>query len=704
MTRISFPRRLEVNTVFRGRYTIGDIFRIGIPALAGIGLAGPPGILAGVAGLGLAEYQPRGKHLDRHLVDAARYHLGLAVGQWPDMKIVDSRAAVATNGVVLGLVRVSSVDLDMLSEPEIATNLETVNDLFTKTGYPLKLYSRQRRADLTAIPGADGSTVVTEHYVTVPVFPGDASTLQNQVTALDDRCEQVRTALTAGDMYAERVTGTEFYETITDLASKPDSVGTDTYQKDGEVCRVLAIDTYPTQVPPGWLADVLNVDAPGLVDAVQTVAPIKEKDRNRLQQVLSKATVERAVSSDPVRERELLQVEKDIRDLIDIQMEGEPLLHYGVYIVARADNSRDLETTVDRVSSELGQIEHLVPSFKTNQAARTVSPFFKDRLGNTHLVPGTSAAAGFPWAASGTFEENGVVFGEEKDGNPVIIDRFSWDAPHIAVTGKNGSGKSFWVGLLLQRSINTYDDLDVWIVDPKQRDYAGITEALDGETVVLDDADLSTLPSASVVRFTVEDPSRDNTDMLVDTVRRIYHEASKDAAPSFVVIDELHRLITDGESVNKDGLQAVSTVAREGRDRNIGLTIATQNADEITRTGEGKNLLRNVDCYVFFKQQDVDTEVEDFFRLTDTEAVRLRKLRTGNKVGYSEAIIRGPVNTTLRIEATEPEATTIEGNVDEHDADPKGESDAEESGSGEERDTENAPESPFIIDLMQEDR
>lgn len=662
MTRISVPRPVTVKTRFFGRYTAADMVRIGAPTLLGMLVAGPIGVTAAVLGISLAEYRYDGRPLDKVAWDAVQQRLGLAMGTWTAASTDEQRVITTDNGTVAGIVRVSSVDLEMLSDAEVAAQLDTVNDLFTAIDYPVKLYSRQHRKDMDGFAGATGETVVTNHYAVVPVSPNEADSDEALVELVDDRCREVMDELTAGDMYAERVTGDDLQNAVQGVVEQPDEIDATRYSVNSEHRQILYVDEYPTEVSPGWLATALDVEAPGLVDIVQTVEPIVDEDRGRLKVERVKASVEGAMTTDPFREWEMTQLQEDINDLVEVEMEGEPLLHYGVYIVVRGETSEEVEATGDAVTSVLGQIETGVPRFKMNKAVRTVSPVFPDELGVTRIVPGTTAASGFPWAASDTVDDTGVVVGAEKDGTPVVLDRFSWDAPNIVVTGKNGSGKSYWMSLLMLRSVEAYDDLDVWVIDPKQRDYGDVVEALDGETVVLDEVDVSSLPSTGgVVRFTVADPSRDNTDMLVDAVRHIYREASKDASPSLVVIDELHRVITDRTSVHPDGLRAVSELVREGRDRNIGVTVATQNADEFTRVGEGKNLLRNVDCYVFFKQQDVETEVEEFFRLSRREAVDLRKLRTGKDTGFSEAIVRGPVNTTLRVEATEREAAVIEG-------------------------------------------
>jgi len=108
-----------------------------------------------------------------------------------------------------------------------------------------------------------------------------------------------------------------------------------------------------------------------------------------------------------------------------------------------------------------------------------------------------------------------------------------------------------------------------------------------------------------------------------------------------------------------EGRAALGELVREGRDRNISVEMITQNASDFTRSQEGRDILKNVNCYIFMNHQDVETGVSNFFNLSPRETVALRRLRTGTDLPFSEAIIRGPVNTKLRIEATEQEHAAI---------------------------------------------
>jgi len=310
------------------------------------------------------------------------------------------------------------------------------------------------------------------------------------------------------------------------------------------------------------------------------------------------------------------------------------LVDYGVYIVVSGRDWGVVDSTVERVQRKLQEqrIETRVPWFRMNRAARTVTGLSQDMLGDTYIVSGRSVAAGFPWAATDTVEEGGVVFGEDEgSGRPAVLDRFSWASPHVAVLGQTGSGKTFFTKLQLLRCSRVYEDLQVLILDLKPGlEYGDIEQGLD----------------CSVRRWEIGDRTADNPDLLEESLREAYDAVINHTGLSVLVVDEAHRLLNDGK-----GRQVLGELIREGRDQDIACTVVTQNAADFTRTYEGRNILRQVDCYILMRHQDVDTSVEEFFNLSGRERVRLRKLRTGTDVGFSEAVIRGPVNTTLRIEA-----------------------------------------------------
>jgi hypothetical protein len=270
----------------------------------------------------------------------------------------------------------------------------------------------------------------------------------------------------------------------------------------------------------------------------------------------------------------------------------------------------------------------------------------RNSLDQSQIMPSRSAAASFAFSTHDKIEEGGVVYGiDARNGMPVILDRYSWEAGDVVRMGKKGSGKSYSAKLGLLRALNQYSDLTVHILDPK-REYGVIGDIAGGTRVLLNEVDLDTINvgNEDVVRYTVRDRSHDNTQLLTDAMQHIYQQVSQDASKKIVLVDETWHLLNDPE-----GVKVVGKLVREGRDVNACLELITQNTTDYVRSQEGEDILKNVNCHIFFRHNEVANSVSDVFSLSQQEALELRKLGTGSDLPFSEAIIRGPVNTKLRI-------------------------------------------------------
>ncbi|MFD1562258.1 hypothetical protein ACFR99_01565 [Haloarchaeobius amylolyticus] len=665
--KAEFPGSIDGSVRFIDRYTVWDALCTVALVLAGWAVARPLGPFVGAAlGVVLAEVTPNGERIDKKVVDELRYVLSSPKVVCPKLSKMGDGSAVFDDGYVMGVVEVSSCDIEHLPEPDKRANRDVVAELLSGLDYRFEIHSRQRHVDLSECNGPGDTATATDHYVVVRV---SASTVAKGHHEVKDRCTEIRNTLTAADLRAERLTGQRLKAVLNQLYFRKAKVSQGGYvvaQGRKPVRRMTYVSEYPEQMSLGWIADVLNAESPGLVDVVQVVEPVSDRQRDWMDRILARTDAELSASWKPFRQAGLQRQKQDLEDLIEADASGEPLVNYGVYFVARGENRVEAEETLETVQSVLNRsgVDTGEPGLYFNRGVKSVSAFHRDRLKKKEIVPGSSAAAGFAFAAYDTVEPGGIVVGEDHRNNmPVVLDRFSWEAGHTAVMGKIGSGKTYWTGLTLVRSVQEYDDLEIYVIDPKKRDYGGIVEALKGETVVIDNG-LSRSRSSNITRYTVQDPSRDNTARLAETVRHVYREASKTDSKSLVVIDEVHRIITRADEIYRDGLQAVSTLVRESRDKDIAATLVTQNADEFVRSTEGENILRNIDCNLFFRQRDVDSEVTDFFHLSEKESSELRKLRSGTKLPFSEALVRGPVNTRLRIESTRPEHTLFENGIE----------------------------------------
>jgi dephospho-CoA kinase len=669
--RASFPVSIDPEVKFMDRYTVWDVARGGVLTLVGWIVAQAPGATMGLAlGFLLIELQIAGKTLDTYLLKFLSRITTTPIVSGPELSKIVNGTVVLDDDTVVGIVEVPSQDLRYASTDVKKADRDTITELLNNASYPIEIRSRQHQVNLSDFPGTEGTTATTNHYVTVKATGQSVAENQRKVKK---RCTEIRQLLTAGNLYAEQLTGAKLQTAVKhldtgDIRLSGKTVETEHGQKQYQ--RLLYIDEYPSELPFGWVAQLLNQETPGLVETIQTVHPVTDPQRTRMDRTLARIKTELSASRTPSRQAKLREQQHDLEDLIDAEAGRETLVNYGVYIVARGETPEEAEQTLDAVRSVLNRfrVDAGTPS-QLPHAVRAVSVFHTSRFDKSEIVPGHSAAAGFSFGTHDKIEPNGVKIGQHQNQTPVILDRFSWDAGHITVMGKIGSGKTYWTKLMLLRSVKTYDNLEVYIIDPKKRDYGDIVETLDGETQLVHN-DLGE-SSHDVVRYTVADPARDNTEALADTVRHVYRQAVETDAKTLVVIDEAHRIITKGDQVYENGLSAVSTLIRETRDRNVATTLVTQNADELTRSNEGRNILKNTDCNLFFKQKGVSTTLTNFFQLSERQTSELRKLRTGNKLPFSEALIQGPVNTRLNIDTQPQEHRIIEDTAENSDSSPQ---------------------------------
>ena len=639
------------------RYSLPDLGRIIAPLVMGVAVLGIPGAITGfVVGIGFAELKIQGKTVDQVLASYVKYQVGRS--QLDTDAEVREQVVVLDDGTVAGFVEVDSVDLDMASERDWQVNLDTVAELYKGLEEPLEIHSRKRRIDLSDYRCIRDEAVTTDHFIVVKEFSESDSELDEAVDDVVERCRVIRNSLNAGDLSTMHVTGDRLEGVVDRFNPSEISFSSSRYTVDDTSHRrLLYISKYPEERGPGLLSDLLNLDTPGFIDVVQTVEPVSDKQRKKLNRLIGRMRAESIATPDRLRGSMIDRKLSDAQNLIEVEEAGDQrLVNTGVYLVIRGSSGEEVDSTADEVKRLLRRfsVEYEEPWLETPQSVQTDLPIRPDRLNKDMMMPSRSAASNFSFSTHDKFEENGISFGiDSRNGMPVILDRYCWEASHVVRMGKIGSGKSYFAKLSVYRSWQTYDNLQVYVIDPKQ-EYGGLIDALDGETVVLDNVDLTEIETGSATRYTVADRSRDNTELLTESVRHVYRKASKDTDPTIVLLDEAHRLLS-----HSAGRTTLGELVREGRDRNISVEMITQNASDFTRSQEGRDILKNVNCYIFMQHQDVDTGVSDFFNLSQREAVELRRLRTGTELPFSEGVIRGPVNTKLRIEATEQEHEVV---------------------------------------------
>lgn len=651
--RIRVPGDIDVATRFFGRFTWKDLLRVLVPTL-GLGMIHPAGAVVGLlVGAGLYIVRPHGAPIDSHAYHALRYRVQRATGgdTLPDIERVGRGHITTETGAAVAGVTVSPTNLDLKTDTEQRAVLDTYRNLLEQVRFPVHVVSRQTR-----IQNGEKTT----HAVIVRV---DGSH-DNPEAEAERRIDTVRDALTEGDLSADRLSAKSLRQLSRIYTGETDHRCIDT--GNGHV-RVAAITEHPSEVDLGWVRRLLRVD--GRVDIHQVIQPrdprTTEKQLEREKETLT-AEISSLVAGGFLGTNRLEARLSDTEWMLDLLARRQDIpVNYAAYIVVRGDTQGECDELYDRVTSVL-RAEVREPVFRMDHAQRTLSPLTGDSLNETLLMPARSAASGFPFCTQDTNEDGGVQYGTDShDGTPVVLNRWDWKAPHMARMGATGSGKSYATKLELLRQADQVDDLQIYVVDPKQ-EYGGVVAALDGITYQLDAPisaadDLPLWNETRAACLQVADRgAATNTAHLVDAVRHLYTVTARDSRPTLVVIDEAHNLLEDAE-----GREVVTRFVREARDTNTAVTLVTQNAADFTDVAVGRKLLKNVQATIFHQHEQVEDSTRRLFGLSDFETQELHRLKTGTEAGYSEAVVRvgKRLQAKLKIQSSRDEAAVIEEGV-----------------------------------------
>ncbi|RJX51904.1 ATP-binding protein [Halonotius pteroides] len=705
MTSIRFPGKLEVSTKFFGQFTVKDLLRLLTPS--GLVYIFVPSIfgflLAGALGVTWYWFTPYGQHLDTLLYNLIRYRTH-------QKKIDMESEPTAFNEIIrmgddraAAFVKVTPTNLDMKSEDERKALHSLYRNLLDTVNYPVHVISRQDHLDLEDYiqkldkPGntrqdirhqymlkcrefSDQDLSYTTHYIKIfaeknvdTLMPSflqltDKEADEKPLTEeLNSRCNEVIDAINSAELQAEQVTDSDlktlsnFYPGTVSENIEPDwtSVGkkfnTKGYRKS------LYLSEYPSTVELGWPLQLLRTE--GLVDITQVIEPRRSaKASTKLQRLSEKlnAEIDSILSHGYRGTNKLETLLEDTEWILDLLAERRSTaVDYGVYITAKANDKESCIQTYRQIQNRLDTLrnQYTKPVLRTDEAFKTDHPAYGDALNETHLMPSTSAAAGFPFGTQSTQQNQGVIYGvDTSDQAPVLADRFQWSSHSMVRMGMVGSGKSYAAKIELLRSAVVYDNLQIITVDPKQ-EYRTVTEALGGSIEYLDSTSDYHFPEDQHVCFQVKDRGEEeNVRELVELIREIYSYVSQDQRKTLVLIDEARILMNDEE-----GRKVLNQFVLEGRDTNTAVTLVTQNASHFTYCREGREILDNVPGKVFMRHDRVPDSVVDYFQLSERERQELYELKTGTDSEYSEAILKisGNLDTRIKIESTPAEHDVI---------------------------------------------
>ena len=249
--------------------------------------------------------------------------------------------------------------------------------------------------------------------------------------------------------------------------------------------RKLFVVGYPRFVSANWLEPLISFNH--TLDISMYIYPTKSEEilENLKRKV---GEMEATIQSDMKRGRVIEpSVQVSLEDALSLQQElakgAQRFFQFGLYITIPARTLEELDKVTKQVEATLGSLLIITKKavLAMDDGFRTTLPMGQDRIVVTRNMDTTTLATTFPFTTSELSANEGILYGmNEHNGSLIIFDRFTLENANMAVFGKSGSGKSFFVKLEAMRSLMF--DTEVIIIDP-ENEYQTLTHALGGEYI-----------------------------------------------------------------------------------------------------------------------------------------------------------------------------------------------------------------------------
>mgnify|MGYP000094324907 FL=1 len=257
--------------------------------------------------------------------------------------------------------------------------------------------------------------------------------------------------------------------------------------RDDTVSQILTVTSLPRKVGLGWLVPLTLAD----VDLRLTfhVRPREPKDvRRQLQKRYTQAVTSLALKQKRGRTdtyQDQLDRE-DLERLLQRTIRGTTKLYdVAIYLELIADSSDGLDGMLDRVEAILAEQDVELSPVKHQQldAMDAVAPVVTDPVDNTHPIQLEALGTFFNLVEPSIYDPNGVLLGFDDTKRPVILNRYALSGHSMAISGKTGSGKSYFRKLEIYRRLLADANVQCILFDPAGDDYPRFAQSLGGEVI-----------------------------------------------------------------------------------------------------------------------------------------------------------------------------------------------------------------------------
>lgn len=384
----------------------------------------------------------------------------------------------------------------------IFTVLVTLLILFGIPNRVKSLFSRSNASRTSSTNGDMGIDEDEDEYVTEALNRLDnqdksatGEALRQEIDAIQEEIDDDSGVSTGQTAALQDLDEREIADT---LAVAPEELTEEKsyIKRNGKYVRQMIIATYPGRVQYGWLDRLFTSSV-----NVRVSYHINPRDPSNMKNVLniraaritSKLNQKKRNGKLNTKEEESLL--EHINRLRDGLTEGSlSIFDFGIYLEVIADTEEELENSTGQVSQILQQSNaRVVPLYdRQKDAQSSMAPLGKDTLQSTQLMDTGALGTTFPFIEPSVVHEEGVLLGFHNVTNtPVVVDRFNGpnlSGNNMLISGKIGSGKSYFAKLETWRRLMMDPEVEVLIIDPVGGDtgFTDMIRALDGQRITVD--------------------------------------------------------------------------------------------------------------------------------------------------------------------------------------------------------------------------
>ncbi len=276
------------------------------------------------------------------------------------------------------------------------------------------------------------------------------------------------------------------FEKIKELIAPPGAIfELDYFQIGSTYGKTFFILEYPSFLFSGWLEKIITLDETFNISLyfypLETTVALSQL-KSQLKKI--GAQIEEIRSRTFVRSPELETAYRNIENLRDLLVQAEEkMVQVGVYITILGESKKDIESKAINMMKilESSLITAKPIIFLQKDAFLTNIPLANDSLKNNYYLNSSTAASFFPFISFDLSDEEGILFGINlQNASFVILDRFSYDNPHMTILARSGSGKSFTAKIEIMRNLMMGNEIIV--LDP-ENEYKSIAEIYDGSFI-----------------------------------------------------------------------------------------------------------------------------------------------------------------------------------------------------------------------------